>query len=66
MFNKKDQEKFDDTMDYVEYFGDRIGNLILIKGYWIIKSIVITLAIIFCRWWDLVTTIIRKSAGVKE
>lgn len=66
MFNRKDQKKFDDTMDYVEDFGDRIGNLIHKKGSWIIKSIVITLAIIFVGGGILVTTIIRKSAGVKE
>lgn len=65
MFTNKDQKKYDDVMDVIEKFGEKIGKKINRSGSWVIKALIMTVSIIFLGGIVLVGTIIKKSVGSK-
>lgn len=65
MFSNSDKKKYDDIMDAVESFGEKIGKKINRSGSWVIKGIVMSLSIIFIGGIILVGAILKKSIGSK-
>ena len=66
MFTDKDNKKYDDVMDSIESFGEKIGNKINKSGSWVLKILIISLSIIFIGGIIFIGTIIRRSVGKKE
>jgi hypothetical protein len=66
MFTTKDTKKFDDIMDSIKSFGEKIGSKIHIKGSWIIKAIIMSVAIITIGGSILVVTVIKGSFGKRN
>jgi len=66
MFTTKDNIKFDAIMDSIKSFGEKMGSIIHIKGSWIIKAMVMGLAILVVGGSILVVAVTRKTFGKKE
>lgn len=66
MFTTKDTKKFDDIMDSIKSFGEKIGNKIHVKGSWVIKAIIMGLAVLLVGGSILVVTVIKKAFGKKD
>jgi hypothetical protein len=66
MFTNKDSIKFDAIMDSIKSFGEKIGNKVHISGAWVIKAMVMGVAILVIGGSILIVSVARKAFGKKD
>ena len=61
MFSDEDRKKFDKAMDSISRFGGKIGIHINKKSSWVLKTLIISTAVLIFGFIILLWSILRKS-----